>query len=471
MTRPSTKRTAAKCSTGLTQPDLGPVETIPVDLLKPYPGNARTHDDKQIALIGRSLETFGWMTPIIAQRDGTIIAGHGRWLAAKSLGLTDCPVVRVEHLGDDQIRAYRLADNRLAELSGWDRDILEIELQHLSSVELDFNIETIGWEHAELDLLLDPEKEEETGDPADEDVPAPEPTAVTRLGDLWLLDQHRLLCGSSLEAESFATLMDGQLAAMVFQDAPYNVPISGHVGGLGKTRHREFAMASGELSDDQFRVFLATNAKLVAANAMDGAILDMCMDWRGLLPLQLAIAEAGLSVINLAVWVKSNAGMGSLLRSQHELVLITKKGNVPHINNVALGKHGRYRTNVWRYAGVNSFGRNRMEQLGGHPTPKPVLMVADAIRDVTHRGQIVLDSFMGSGTTLLAAERTGRIAFGMDLDPVYIDLTVRRWQKMTGRKAVLAATGQSFDDAMTERLHPPAPAGETMLAANSVEEV
>lgn len=316
---------------------------------------------------------------------------------------------------------------------------------------MDFNIETIGWDHAEIDLLLDPENEDR-GDPVDEDVPGPEEVAVSRLGDLWLLGPHRLLCGSAIESEAFAVLMDGKKARMVFVDAPYNVKISGHVSGLGKTKHREFAMASGEMADDQFEGFLATNAKLLADNCEDGAILDMCMDWRGLLNLQLAIRRADLDLINLAVWVKSNGGMGSLLRSQHELVLITKKGKAPHINNVELGKHGRYRTNVWRYPGVNSFGKNRMEQLGAHPTPKPVAMVADAIRDVSHRGQIVLDSFMGSGTTLLAAERTSRIAYGMDLDPGYIDLTIRRWEKMTGQTARLAKTGQSLAELEAERL-------------------
>lgn len=446
--------TKALKRTRLMQPDLGPVEQIPIDLLKPYPGNARTHDERQLAKIRSSLEAFGWMNPILAEQDGTIIAGHGRWLAAKSLGLKQCPVIRAEHLTPDLARAYRLADNRLAELSGWDQDLVQIELQHLSSIELDFNLETIGWDHAEIDLLLDPVTDE-AGDPADENVPPPAEIAVTALGDLWLLDKHRLLCGSALEAEAFATLMDGNKATMVFVDAPYNVPISGHVSGLGKTQHREFAMASGEMSDAEFQGFLATNAQLLVANAEDGAILMMCMDWRGLLNLQLAVRQVGLTAINLAVWVKASGGMGSLWRSQHELVLITKKGKAPHRNNVELGKHGRYRTNCWKYPGVNSFGKGRMEQLSGHPTPKPIAMVADAIRDVSHRGEIVLDSFVGSGTTLLAAERTKRIGYGMDLDPVYIDLTIRRWEKMTGRSATLAETGQNFADVQRERLGDP----------------
>lgn len=450
----STKKTTkAPTRSKLDQPDLGPVEQIAIDLLKPYPGNARTHSEKQLAIIGRSLETFGWMNPILAEQDGTIIAGHGRWMAAKSLGLAQVPVIRTAHLTPAAVRAYRLTDNRTAELSGWDEDILRIELQHLSDIELDFNIETIGWDHADLDIILDSAKpEEEQGDPADGDVRPPEDVAISRLGDLWLPGEHRLLCGSALEAESFALLMDGKQAAMAFVDAPYNCKIDGHVSGLGNTKHREFAMASGNLSDEEFRGFLADNARLLSASCSEGAIIMMCMDWRQLLPLHLAIRDAGLWVINMAVWAKTNSGMGSLLRSQHELVLLTKKGKAPHINNVQLGKHGRHRTNLWTYAGVNSFGKKRMDQLKGHPTPKPIALVADAIRDVSHRGQIVLDSFMGSGTTLLAAERTKRVAYGMDIDPLYVDLAIRRWEKMTGQKAMLASSGRTFGDIEQERL-------------------
>lgn len=458
MAKVSTKKQGAKVAQGKLQPtDLGPVEQIPIDLLKPYPGNARTHGKKQLARIAASLESFGWMNPILADRDGTIIAGHGRWQAAKSLGFTHCPVIRVEHLSQDQVRAYRIADNQLALLSGWDEDILKIELQHLSNIETDlgFSLETTGFDLSEIDVMLDAgaskKSDEGTFDPVDEDVSAPEDTAVSQLGDLWLLGEHRVLCGSALEADAFAQLMDGQRAAMAFVDAPYNCPVDGHVSGLGETKHREFAMATGEMGEDEFRRFLGDNAKLLAASCSDGAIIMMCMDWRQLLPLHLAVRDAGLGIINLAVWVKNNGGMGSLLRSQHELVLLTKKGKVPHINNVQLGKHKRYRTNVWRYAGVNSFGKNRMEQLKGHPTPKPVAMVADAIRDVSHRGQIVLDSFLGSGTTLLAAERTKRIAYGMDIDPLYVDLTIRRWEAMTGQQAMLASSGQTFGEVRTER--------------------
>ncbi|MEO6153649.1 MAG: site-specific DNA-methyltransferase [Croceibacterium sp.] len=238
---------------------------------------------------------------------------------------------------------------------------------------------------------------------------------------------------------------------MVFEDAPYNVKIDGHVRGLGKTKHREFAMAAGEMTQAEFQAFLATNLRALLPHLVDGAVVEMCMDWRHALELQLAMAEAGLEQINLAVWIKSNGGMGSLLRSQHELVFIGKHGKASPINNVQLGRFERYRTNVWRYPGVNTFGRGRMEQLSAHPTPKPVPLVADAIRDVTHRGQIVLDGFMGSGTTLLAAERTERIAYGIDLHASYVDVAILRCQAMTGQEARLEISGQTFAEVKAER--------------------
>ena len=451
MTKPRT----TKASKTIGFPKLGPIETVPTALLKSYAHNARTHTERQVALIAQSFEAFGFNNPIIAEEDGTIIAGHGRWEAAKQLGLEHVPVLRVRHLTPDKIRAYRLADNRLAELAGWDEEMLVIELGELTTIDLDFSIETIGWTFPEIDVMLDPPKGADADGPSDaidSDIPVPPVTPVSRLGDLWQMGEHRLLVGSSLESSSYVTLMAGALATMVFQDAPYNVKINGHVSGLGKVKHAEFAMASGELSAVQFREFLAANMMVLTPHLADGAILAMCIDWRGFLALQLAIQDTKLDLINLAVWVKTNAGMGSLLRSQHELVAIAKHGKASHINNVQLGKNKRYRTNVWRYPGVNSFGRGRMEQLVAHPTPKPVPLVADAIRDVSNRGQIVLDTFMGSGTTLLAAERTGRIAYGIDIDPGYVDVSIARWQKLTKGEARLEATSETFEDVRVRRL-------------------
>lgn len=451
MTKPRIPKTSKTTAVS----NLGPIEIVPTALLKTYARNARTHNERQVALIAQSIETFGFNNPIIAEEDGTIIAGHGRWEAAKLLELEHVPVLRVRHLTPDKIRAYRLADNRLAELAGWDEEMLVVELGELATVDLDFSIETVGWTFAEIDVMLDPPEASDAGGPSDaidNDIPEPPAVPVSRAGDLWQMGEHRLFVGSSLEPSSYTVLMAGAKARMVFQDAPYNVKINGHVSGLGKVKHAEFAMASGEMSTLKFREFLASNLKMMTSHLVDGAILAMCMDWRGMLALQTAMEDAKLDMINLAVWVKTNAGMGSLLRSQHELVVIAKHGKASHINNVQLGKNKRYRTNVWRYPGVNSFGRGRMDQLVAHPTPKPVPLVADAIRDVSNRGQIVLDTFMGSGTTLLAAERTGRIAYGMDIDPGYVDVSVERWQKLTKSKARLEATSETFEEVRQRRL-------------------
>ncbi|MBW8783556.1 MAG: ParB N-terminal domain-containing protein [Novosphingobium sp.] len=451
----STPRRKQQQPTKVQVTSLGPVEQIPPELLKPYARNARIHDQRQMVLIAQSIETFGFTNPIIAEDDGTIIAGHGRWQAALDLGLQNVPVLRVRHLTPEKIKAYRIADNQLAVMSHWDEEILTLELGELSRIELDFSIETIGFTHAEIDVMLSPEAHSTAdgpSDPLDAEIPEPPAVPVSRTGDMWHLGEHRLLVGSSLEPASFAALMGGAKASMVFQDAPYNVKIKGHVSGLGKVQHREFAMASGEMSDPEFIEFNAANLQAIAPHLSDGAVLAMFMDWRGSLALQLAMARAGLELINLAVWVKSNAGMGSLYRSQHELVFIGKHGKASHINNVQLGKFKRYRTNVWRYPGVNTFGRGRMDQLTAHPTPKPVPLVADAIRDVSHRGQIVLDSFIGSGTTILAAERTERIAYGIDIDPGYVDVSIARWEAMTGQEARLASTGQTFAQVRSERL-------------------
>lgn len=451
---------AAKSKPQSPIPNLGPIETVPTALLKSYGQNARKHSERQVALIAQSLEAFGFNNPIIAEEDGTIIAGHGRWEAAKQLKLEHVPVLRVRHLTPDKVRAYRLADNRLAELAGWDEEMLVVELGELATVDLGFSIETIGWTFPEIDVMLDPPEaggSEGPSDSVDHDIPELPVKPVSRPGDLWKMGEHRLLVGSSLDPLCYDVLMAGALATMVFQDAPYNVKINGHVSGLGKVKHAEFAMASGEMSAIQFREFLAANLKALSPHLVDGAILAMCMDWRGFMALQLAMEAARLDLINLAVWVKTNAGMGSLLRSQHELVAISKHGKAPHINNVQLGKNKRYRTNVWRYPGVNSFGRGRMGQLEAHPTPKPVPLVADAIRDVSHRGQIVLDTFMGSGTTLLAAERTGRICYGIDIEPGYVDVSILRWKKLTNEEARLEATGETFEEVRTRRVAETAP--------------
>jgi len=424
-------------------PQLGPIEYRAVAELKPYARNARRHPEKQLVKLAASITEFGFMVPALITSNGEVIAGEARLEAAKRAGLDTIPVICIDHLKPAQIKGYRLADNRLAELAEWDIDILASEIEELVAVD-EMAIEVIGWEMGEIDILLDGSGSDAASDPADEEVEFPERPA-SRSGDLWLLGKHRLLCSSSLEKSSWERLMDGAVAAMAFTDPPYNVAVNGHICGLGKVKHSEFAMASGEMSEGEFTAFLTDFLAAAAEQVRDGAVLAVCMDWRHLFELQTAARAVGLTLLNMCVWNKSNGGMGSLYRSKHELVLILKKGKAPHTNNVELGKHGRYRTNVWDYAGVNSFGRTRMTDLADHPTVKPVALVADAIRDVTNAGDIVVDAFVGSGTTLLAAERTRRRAYGIELEPRYIDVAIRRWQAMTGLEAVLDATGETYD--------------------------
>jgi DNA modification methylase len=442
------------------------VELREINTLRPRRGNPRTHTKKQLRQIADSIRTFGFTNPVLVDRDNGIIAGHGRVEAAKLLGKAEVPTIRLEDMTEAEIRAYVIADNRLAENAGWDRELLAIELQYLCELDLDFDVTITGFEMPEIDVLFgelqaagsDPDKP----DPADE-TPAVDDSgpAVTRPGDLWLLGKHRLICGDATDPAVYAGLLHGERAQMVFTDPPYNVPIAGHVCGLGSVKHREFAMAAGEMSEAEFTGFLSTIFGNLAAHAADGAIHYICMDWRHLGEVLAAAKGAFSELKNLCVWAKTNGGMGTLYRSQHELVFVFKSGKGPHINNVELGKHGRYRTNVWTYAGVNSFGRGRDQDLAMHPTVKPVALVVDAILDCSKRKGIVLDAFAGSGTTLAAAERTGRRGYGIELDPHYCDVIVRRLAKVAGLEAVHVETGKSFAEIGAERAaEPPAATGD-----------
>ena len=428
------------------------VEERRIDSLTPRRRNPRTHSAKQIDQIARSIKEFGFTNPLLIDANGSVIAGHGRLRAAKQLGMEMVPTIRLDHLSEEQVRALVIADNKLAELAGWDEDLLALELQDLAELDLDFDLEVIGFETPEIDLLIGTAAKGEQPDPAD-DLPAfdPEAPTVSRLGDLWAIGPHRLLCGDARDELAYVRLLGEQKARLVFVDPPYNVPIHGHVSGLGRKRHGEFAMASGEMSEAEFVGFLKKALGHHRAHSIDGAIHFVCMDWRH----QRELLAAGRSVYsefkNLCVWEKTNAGMGSLYRSQHELVLVFKAGTAPHVNNIELGRHGRYRTNVWRYAGANSFGSDRDKDLEMHPTVKPVRLVADAILDCTRRGDLVLDGFAGSGTTLLAAERAGRVGYGIEIDPRYVDVALRRMAEHAGLEPVHFESGKSFDAIADER--------------------
>jgi DNA modification methylase len=434
------------------------IEYVSPDALKPNPRNARTHSKKQIRQIADSIGVCGFIVPVLIDETSMLLAGHGRLEAAKLRGLKRIPAIRLDGLSEAQKRALLIADNKIAENAGWDRERLAIELPELAELLIaeSLDISITGFEPVEIDQLVS-DFEENTADPADSiqtDWLSLAP--VSRPGDLWQLDVHRLLCGDARQAANVNRLLGDEQAAMAFLDPPYNVRV-GNVVGRGRTKHDEFAMASGEMSRPEFAQFLIETLGNAATHSRVGALHYVCMDWRHLGELLEAGQHTYGEMLNLAVWVKSNAGQGSFYRSQHELIGVFRVGEAPHLNNVELGRHGRSRSNVWHYAGVNSFRAGRMDELSVHPTVKPVALVADAMKDCTRRHDIVLDTFCGSGTTVLAAERVGRRAYGLELEPRYVDVAIRRWQAFTRRDAVHIESRSTFDERALELIAAPEP--------------
>ena len=399
--------------------------------LVPDPRNARTHSKKQIAQIEQSIRAFGFTSPILADPDGNLIAGHGRLRAARQMGLEKVPVITLDGLTEPQKKALRLADNKIALNAGWDTEILKLELAELSLPEIDIDLGLTGFSPGEIDVVLS-----EVEDPDDEVIPAVPEHPRVKSGDIWQLGEHRVACGDGRDVAFLQRLVgEGETIDCAFLDPPYNVKINGHANAKG--RHREFAMASGEMGEAEFRTFLADTLGACAKVSRKGAVHFVCMDWRHMDDVTASVAGIYDDLLNICVWNKSNAGMGSLYRSKHEMVFVYRCGPAPHTNNVELGRHGRNRTNVWDYPSVNSMKGSRREDLALHPTVKPVAMVADAYCDVTRQGDLVLDIFLGSGTSLIAAERVGRRFRGLDIDPAYVDLAMQRWSDLTGKEPEL----------------------------------
>ena len=421
------------------------------DELIPNAGNPRLHSPKQIRQIAKSIETFGFLVPVLADDENRIIAGHGRLLGAQRLGLVSVPVINVSHLTETQKRAYLIADNQLALNASWDERLLAEQFAALAAVDLDFSLDVTGFEIETIDLLVHGDQKVEGPDP--DDAPVKAGPAVSRPGDVWLLGEHRLLCGDALVPASYETLMQGRRAALVVCDVPFNLPVHGFISGGGKVRHREFAHASGEMSPAQFTQFLTSAFALLAEHAVDGSLHYHFIDWRHQRELMDAGDAAYTELKNLCIWAKTNGGQGSMYRSAHELVYVYKSGNAPHQNHINLGANGRYRTNVWTYAGANTFAKKGEERdlLQLHPTVKPVRLIADILLDASSPRDIVLDAFAGSGTIFLAAERTGRIGYGIEIDLQYCDVAVRRWERKTGRSARHATLPLTFSEVQEMR--------------------
>ncbi len=425
------------------------IEWRRVEELTLYPGNPHTHTTRQLRQIAASIEEFGWTAPIIIDEEGQILAGVGRLEAAKRLGLDAVPTYAAMGLSDAQKCAYVIADNKLTENAGWDLEVLGASFAALQSMDLDFDLDITGFETPEIDLLI--LGDEVSSEPETAPLPSHGP-AISKRGDLWLCGPHQLYCGDALDEASYQTVLGETRAAAVITDPPYNVAIPGHVSGKGAVAHQDFAMASGEMTQGEFEAFLSGVMKHLTAYSRDGSLHFLFMDWRHTEELESAASAHYAEKKNICVWVKSNGGMGSHYRSRHELVYLYKNGRAPHINNVQLGRYGRNRTNVWEYAGVNVFRAGRDQDLADHPTVKPTAMIADAILDSTLRGDLVLDPFAGSGTILLASERTGRHAAAIEIDPKYVDVAIRRFEEATGEDAVLDETKETFADVSARRV-------------------
>lgn len=419
----------------MTTPIANPnIELVARTRLRPNPTNARKHSAKQLAQIAASIERFGFLVPIIIDDDDMIAAGHGRWKASEQLKMDMVPIIRARFLTDADRRAFALAENRIAELSSWDEDLLANELNIL--FEGGYDLEITGFTTADLDFAQGDGKPAENAETVE--LPDPNSPSVSQVGDLWQIGPHRLYCGNARHAESYETLLGGEVAAMVFADPPYNVPINGHVSGLGQHRHREFVEGSGEMTPPEFTAFLRIVFRNCVRFAADGAIHYHCMDWKHMRELLDAADGVYAKFKQLIVWKKSNAGMGSFYRSQHELLFVFKSGSGANVNNFGLGDSGRFRANVWDYAGANVFRKGRDSDLAAHPTVKPTALVADAILDCSHRGDLILDPFSGSGTTLIAAHKTKRRGAAIELDPLYCDTSLRRLMAASGLDAVRA---------------------------------
>ena len=436
------------------QPPRGLMQKVvwrPLGALTPFPRNPRRHPEAQIARLMQSIERV-WTSPILIDETGTILAGHARLEAAKRLGRSEVPTLTIAGLSAAEKRAVVIADNRLPEQAVWDFDLLREHFKEL--IDLDFDVELTGFSTGEIDLVLDGKPAPAATDPADDLTGLDDGPPVSRPGDVWELGRHRLICGDALHDTSYQALLQGELAHMMVADPPYNVPIKGHAVGRGKTRHREFMMAAGEMSEEAYTAFLASFIRSTIAFSTAGSIHYLFIDWRHLPELLAAARPLYTEWKNLLVWNKSNAGQGSFYRSKHELIGVFKNGAALHVNNFGLGAKGRHRSNVLDYPSVNSLRPARRGELDLHPTVKPVALVADLIRDCSRRNGVILDPFAGSGTTVLAAERTGRIARVIELDPLYVDLAVRRWAQTAGIAPRHAELGLSHTDLAAQRATP-----------------
>lgn len=430
------------------------VQRVPIDALKLSATPVRRHPKKEIEKARKLLATHGQVPPVLAAPNGEIIFWEAIWLALKADGATEVDAVIVTGKSPTELKSLQLALNRIPLDASWDDQNVRNILEQL--VRVDFDLDLTGFDAPEIDYYLNLDAPQANVEENGSDIPPVGTTAISKPGMIWALGDHRVGCGSATDLAFVSRVLNGRTASVCFVDPPYNIKVDGFITGKGRHRHREFVRGAGELSTEEYFALLRNSLSVLRICCLPTALVYACIDWRHVAEMTVAGRACDMPLYTICVWTKTNGGMGGIYRNAHELVCVFRAGTEQPLNNVELGRHGRNRTNVWSYPGMSSFGKERDELLGSHPTVKPVAMISDVLRDVTKRGEIVLDTFLGSGSTLMAAQETGRICCGVELDPLYVDVTIRRWQKATGRDAVLVETGESFNGIAQRLLVAPA---------------
>lgn len=421
---------------------------LPVDQLREYQNHSRKHTKSKIQKLANLIREYGFVIPILINGKSEIVAGHARVLAAKEAELAEVPVISIDHLSDNQIRAFRIADNKICEGSEWDYETLKIEFCEL--IDLNFDLELTAFEIPEIDMVVLGENPSDSTDPNDDLPPLPE-HPIVRPGDIFNLGQHRIACIDCRNIDQLTTLMSSNTASMVITDPPYNLQING-VALKRKDIHSEFVMASGEMSSNEYTQFLVDTFTAFRQFSSENSLHYHFIDHKHLYEMLDAGNQVYDKQINICVWVKSNAGMGAFYRSQHEFCCIFQSGRDTHQNNVQLGRFRRNRSNVWHYPGLNSFSEDRSGLLASHPTVKNAQMIAGAILDASKPNDVILDGFLGSGTTVLAADKTGRICYGCEIEPKYIEVCIERFRSVSDAPIIHVETGQTFDELKQSRL-------------------
>lgn len=426
------------------------IEHVALQRVSPAARPLKKHRNQYIAKLAAGISRFGFLVPMLVDEEYRLVSGHARLAAAQLNKLEQVPVVRIDHLTEEQRRILAIFENKIAQESEFDEEALNLEFEELRLTEPELELTDSGFAIGEIDVLAGRTRTKALDDLDYVAEEPPERPPITRPGDEWLCGRHHIICADSTDPEVIAQLAAGAKFRQLIADCPYNLPTRAF---SSSGRFGNFQMAAGEMDRTEFIAFLGRFLAAAIPQLLDGALLYTFMDAKHIGELLAAAEGAGLDYKQLLVWVKGSAGLGSFYRSGHELIGVFKYGQAPSQNNIQLGRYGRNRSNVLSYPGVMGTASGK-RALTLHPTVKNIAMIADLILDASSPGDNILDSFGGSGTTMIAAEKTDRTAYLCELSPAFVDVTVERFNALGGEQARLKSTGQTFEEVRAERLEP-----------------